>query len=277
MSNYVVAALYQFASLPDYQAWREPLLDLMFKHDVKGTLLLAEEGINGTVSGTRDAIDTLLAYIKSDARFANLEHKESFHQEHPFLRTKVKLKKEIVTMGVPGIDPNILVGHYVEAKDWNNLISQPDVLLVDTRNSYEYEVGTFANAVDPKTNAFRDFPAYVAENLNPEKHKKVAMFCTGGIRCEKATAFMLQQGFEEVYHLKGGILKYFEDVPAEESLWQGECYVFDERISVDHQLNPGAYKVCAVCDMPVSVEEQLSEDYKPGVSCPKCVGAANLP
>lgn len=270
MSNYVVAALYQFAPLPDYQAWREPLLNLMFEQDIKGTLLLAEEGINGTVSGPRKGIDNLLAYIKRDERFKNLEHKESYHSEHPFIRTKVKLKKEIVTLGVPGIDPNKTVGHYVEPKDWNDLISQPDVVLVDTRNTYEYEVGTFAGAIDPKTDAFRDFPNYVAENLDNTKHKKIAMFCTGGIRCEKATAFMLQQGFEEVYHLKGGILKYLEEVPAEKSLWQGECYVFDDRVSVDHKLDAGHYTVCALCDNPVSPESQKSELYKPGVSCPNC-------
>ncbi|HET8706374.1 MAG TPA: rhodanese-related sulfurtransferase, partial [Pseudomonadales bacterium] len=176
-------------------------------------------------------------------------------------------------MGVSGIDPNLLVGRYVDPQDWNDLISQPDVLLVDTRNHYEFEIGTFEGAVDPNTSTFRQFPQYVADNLNPSQHKKVAMFCTGGIRCEKATAFMLQQGFEEVYHLKGGILKYLEEVPPEQSLWRGECYVFDERISVDHGLKAGSYVVCVRCDFPVSPEEQQSEFYQAGVCCPKCVAS----
>jgi len=273
MSNYVVAALYQFASMPDYQSWREPLLNLMLAKDIKGTLLLAEEGINGTVSGLRESIDELLAFIKRDVRFSALEHKESYHAAHVFLRTKVKLKKEIVTMGVTGIDPNRLVGRYVEPKDWNELISQPDVLVVDTRNNYEYEVGTFESAVDPNTSTFRQFPQYVADNLDPARHKKVAMFCTGGIRCEKATAYMLQQGFEQVYHLKGGILKYLEEVPAEQSLWRGECYVFDERVSVDHELNPGGYCVCPICDSPMPAPTAAG-GLDANSACPKCSAAS---
>ena len=216
MSRIVVAALYKFVSLKDYVALREPLLKTLVENDIKGTLLLAEEGINGTVSGTREGIDALLAWLKVDPRFADLDHKESC-DEQPFYRTKVKLKKEIVTLGVPGVDPNQRVGTYVEPQDWNALISDPEVLLIDTRNDYEVAIGTFEGAVDPKTKSFREFPDYIRQHYDPAVHKKVAMFCTGGIRCEKASAYMLGEGFEEVFHLKGGILKYLEEVPEAET------------------------------------------------------------
>ena len=213
MSEVIVAALYKFVALPDYREMREPLLDFCVQHEVKGTLLLAEEGINGTISGPREGIDAVIDYLKADQRLEGLEHKESQFEGLPFYRMKVKLKKEIVTMGVGGVDPNRLVGRYIEPGDWNDLISDPDVLLIDTRNDYEYDIGTFKNAVNPETTTFREFPQYVKDNLDTEKHKKIAMFCTGGIRCEKSTAYLLEQGFDEVYHLKGGILKYFEEVP----------------------------------------------------------------
>lgn len=266
----VVAAMYRFVTLDNYQEIRDPLKAFCDEHEIKGTLLLAQEGINGTVAGTREGIDALLAYLKSDPRLAELEHKESFDEAQPFYRMKVKLKKEIVTMGVDGIDPNEVVGTYVKPKDWNDLISDPDVLLLDTRNDYEVEVGTFEHAVNPDTKIFREFPGYVRENVDKTKHKKVAMFCTGGIRCEKASAFMKKEGFEEVYHLEGGILKYLEEVPAEESMWKGECFVFDNRVTVDHNLDKGKFELCHACRMPVSEEDKASEKFEDGVSCPSC-------
>lgn len=266
----VVAAMYRFVSLPDFEQIQPKLLEFCKSQGIKGTLLLAQEGINGTVSGSRQAIDALLEYLRSNERLAAIEHKESYYQEQPFYRMKVKLKKEIVTMGVEGIDPNHVVGTYVEAKDWNDLISDPEVVVVDTRNDYEYAIGTFSNALNPETTTFREFPDYVQENLDPQKHKKVAMFCTGGIRCEKSTAYMKEQGFDEVYHLKGGILKYFEEVPAEESLWQGECFVFDNRVAVNHSLEKGQYDQCHGCRYPITEQDKQSPHYEKGVSCPHC-------
>lgn len=270
MSQIVVAALYKFASLPDYRELQKPLQDFCTKHGLKGTLLLAAEGINGTVAGSRQAIDALLEHLRHDKRLADIEHKESFAEEMPFYRMKVRLKKEIVTLGVKGVDPNKKVGTYVAPQDWNKLIADPEVIVVDTRNRYEYEIGTFRGAVDPHTQTFREFPEFVSKNLNPAKHKKVAMFCTGGIRCEKASSFMLQQGFEEVYHLQGGILKYLETVPAEESLWEGECFVFDQRVAVKHGLEIGEHELCHACRYPVSPADKQSEFYQEGVSCPHC-------
>jgi UPF0176 protein len=266
----VVAALYKFASLPDYRQLQQPLLEACNSNGIKGTLLLAQEGINGTVAGSRAGIDALLQHLRDDPRLADIEHKESHAEEMPFYRMKVRLKKEIVTLGVPGIDPNKKVGTYVPPEKWNALISDPDVLVVDTRNSYEYDIGTFKGAIDPQTATFREFPEFVSKNLDPAKHKKVAMFCTGGIRCEKASSFMLEQGFEEVYHLQGGILKYLENVPAEESLWQGECFVFDQRVAVKQGLELGEHVMCHACRHPVSPEERLSPEYEEGVSCPHC-------
>ena len=270
MSQIVVCALYKFVTLDDYTLIQPPLLALMLKHDVKGTLLLAQEGVNGTIAGSRSGINAILNYLQSDPRLAALSYKESYTDQPPFLRSRVKLKKEIVTMGVEGIDPKQVVGTYVKPTDWNDLISDPNVLLVDTRNDYEVQVGTFKNALNPKTDSFREFPGYVKQQLDPEKHNKVAMFCTGGIRCEKSTAFLKEQGFDEVYHLEGGILKYLEEVPAEESLWEGECFVFDERVTVNHQLQRGEYDQCNACRMPITEQDKLSEQYQHGVSCPHC-------
>ncbi|HDY85255.1 hypothetical protein LCGC14_0519920 [marine sediment metagenome] len=270
MANVVVCALYKFVTLEDYQQVKTPLLSLMLAQDLRGTLLLAQEGINGTVAGSREAVDALLAYLNNDARLAGVSYKESFVDEMPFLRTRVKLKKEIVTMGVEGIDPKRIVGTYVKPKDWNALISDPDVVLVDTRNDYEVQVGTFKHALNPNTENFREFPQYVKDNLDPAKNKKVAMFCTGGIRCEKSTAYLKEQGFEEVYHLEGGILKYLEDVPEQESLWEGECFVFDERVTVTHALEKGNYDQCNACRMPITEQDKLSEKYQHGISCPHC-------
>ena len=266
----VVAALYKFVTLDDYVQLREPLLQTLLANDVKGTLLLAEEGINGTVSGSREGIDAVLAWLRADARLVDIDHKESYCAEQPFYRTKVKLKKEIVTLGVPGVDPNQRVGTYVEPRDWNALVDDPEVLVIDTRNDYEVGIGSFKGAIDPKTKSFRDFPAYIREHFDPQQHKKVAMFCTGGIRCEKASSFMLQEGFPEVFHLKGGILKYLEEVPAAESRWEGECFVFDNRVTVTHDLAEGVYDQCHACRTPVSPEDMQSPHYSPGISCPHC-------
>ena len=233
MPAVVVCALYKFVTLDNYQDLRSPLHAEMEKLDIRGTLLLANEGINGTIAGTEQGIYQLLTWLKTDPRLNEIDYKLSFTDVMPFNRTKVKLKKEIVTMGIEGIDPKQVVGTYVDPLDWNALISDPEVVLIDTRNDYEFTVGTFKNAINPNTESFREFPAYIKQNLNPDQHKKVAMFCTGGIRCEKSTAYLKEQGFEEVYHLKGGILKYLEVVPEEHTLWQGECFVFDDRITVN--------------------------------------------
>lgn len=270
MGKIVVAALYKFVKLSDFHALREPLLDRCLALNIRGTLLLAEEGINGTVAGSREAIDSLLAYLRSDRRLKDLSHKESYDDNQPFYRMKVKLKKEIVTMGVADIDPNEVVGTYVKPKDWNALISDPEVVVIDTRNDYEVEIGTFKGAIDPKTQSFRQFPDYVRQHYDPAKHKKVAMFCTGGIRCEKASAYMKQEGFEEVYHLEGGILKYLEEVDEASSLWQGECFVFDNRVSVKQGLEPGQYALCHGCRRPITDQDKLSDKFEEGVSCPAC-------
>ncbi|WP_067218526.1 oxygen-dependent tRNA uridine(34) hydroxylase TrhO [Marinomonas gallaica] len=270
MSKVVVCALYKFVQLDNYEALREPLRQVLEDNGVRGTLLLASEGINGTVAGTREGIDAMLAWLAQQPGLDNIVYKESFDEDMPFYRTKVKLKKEIVTMGVEGVDPRKVVGTYVKPKDWNALISDPDVVLIDTRNDYEFQIGTFENAVNPKTDTFREFPDYVKENLDPQKNKKVAMFCTGGIRCEKSTAYLKEQGFDEVYHLEGGILKYLEEVPEEDTMWQGECFVFDNRVSVNHKLEKGEYGQCHACRMPITEEEKQDERFEQGVSCSHC-------
>ena len=266
----VVAAMYRFVRLEDYQALRAPFHKIWVDNAVRGTLLLAREGINGTIAGSRDGIDAVIRWIRADERLAPIEIKESVTDENPFYRTKVKLKSEIVTMGVEDIDPCHIVGTYIKPQDWNALISDPEVLLIDTRNHYEFEIGSFERAINPETDAFREFPDFVQQNLDPARHKKVAMFCTGGIRCEKSTAFLKQSGFSEVYHLQGGILKYLEEVPEEQSLWRGECFVFDNRVTVNHRLERGTYDQCHACRMPITDEEKTSQHFKPGVSCPHC-------
>ena len=270
MSQFVVCALYKFVTLDNHAALREPLQSMMEAAHIRGTLLLASEGINGTVAGSATAIAELKTWFEQDVRFSGIDYKESLSAEQPFYRTKVKLKQEIVTMGVEGIDPLRVVGTYVAPKDWNALISDPEVILVDTRNDYEVEIGTFKGALNPNTESFREFPEYVKNNLDANKHKKVAMFCTGGIRCEKSTAYLKEQGFAEVYHLHGGILKYLEEVPAEESLWEGECFVFDNRVTVDHQLQPGQYQLCSACRAPLAPHELNHAHYQHGVSCQHC-------
>lgn len=270
MSKIVVSALYKFATLDDYIEFRKPLLKLMQEYQVKGTLLLAKEGINGTIAGDRRGIDALITWLRSDARLADLNSKESYEQEIPFYRSKVKLKKEIVTMGIDSIDPKKIVGTYVQPQDWNALISDPEVLLIDTRNDYEVQIGGFKNAINPETDTFREFPEYVKQHLDPKKHKKIAMYCTGGIRCEKSTAYLKEQGFDDVYHLQGGVLKYLEEVPVEQSLWQGECFVFDNRVAVNHALEKGQYDQCYACRYPITEQDKGSEHYQKGVSCPHC-------
>ncbi|MFT5722054.1 MAG: UPF0176 protein [Motiliproteus sp.] len=270
MSKFVVTALYKFVTLENYEQLRAPLQAVMEANSIRGTLLLAREGINGTVAGNREQIDTLLDWLRSDPRLATLDHKESYTSQAPFKRCKVKLKKEIVTLGVEGIDPDRVVGTYVKPTDWNALISDPSVLVIDTRNDYEVTIGTFANAVNPKTETFREFPAFVADTLDKDLHKKVAMFCTGGIRCEKSTAYLKEQGFDEVFHLQGGILKYLEEVPQQDSLWQGDCFVFDDRVSVNHQLHKGIYDQCHACRKPITEQEKDSAQYVIGVSCHHC-------
>ncbi len=265
-----VCALYKFVHLVNYLDLRAPLAAKMNSLEVKGTLLLAQEGINGTIAGSQSGVDRVLAYLAQQPALADIVYKQSYTDTNPFHRTKVKLKNEIVTMGVEGLDPNEVVGTYVKPKDWNALISDPEVLVVDTRNEYEIEIGTFENAVNPKTDTFREFPEYVEKNLDKDKHKKVAMFCTGGIRCEKSTAYMKAQGFEEVYHLEGGILKYLEEVSRDETMWQGECFVFDGRVAVNHDLEPGQYDQCYACRFPMTEEDKQSEHYVKGVSCHRC-------
>lgn len=271
VSPFVVAALYHFAALPDFSAMREPLRAFCRQHGVRGSLLLAAEGINGTIAGRREDIDAVLAYLRADARLGALEHKESPADEMPFPRLKVKLKREIVTLGVAGVDPTQHVGTYVQAQDWNALLTDPEVLVLDTRNAYEIKIGSFRAAVSPQTQTFQEFPRYVAQSLGEHKHRPIAMFCTGGIRCEKASSYLREQGFEQVYHLRGGILKYLETVPEAESLWNGECYVFDHRIAVTHGLKPGRTRQCDACGQPLTPEEQASPDVEPGISCPNCI------
>ena len=272
--TYLTTAMYRFVSLAHFEILREPLFQFCVSRDIKGTLLLANEGINGTVAGSEKSILELLDFLKNDplfeGNFKNLCHKESWSDKHPFYRMKVKLKKEIVTLGVAGVSPTKMVGKYVKPQDWNSIISDPEVVLIDTRNDYEYAIGTFKNAINPKTNTFRDFPDYIKSHLDPKKHKKVAMFCTGGIRCEKASSYMMSEGFDEVYHLEGGILKYLEEVPLEESLWQGECFVFDQRVAIKHSLEVGEHDQCYACRYPLSQEDIKSEYYIPGISCPHC-------
>ncbi|MDH6062117.1 rhodanese-related sulfurtransferase [Chrysosporum bergii ANA360D] len=266
----VVATLYKFVKMPDFADKKDPLLSYCQSQGIKGTILLAAEGINGTIAGSRAGIDSVLAFLRSDPRLADLEHKESYTDIQPFERMKVRLKAEIVTMGLPEVDPNNQVGTYVSPQEWNDLISDPEVIVIDTRNDYEVNIGTFKNAQNPKTKSFREFPEYVSNNLDPNQHKKVALFCTGGIRCEKASSLMLSQGFAQVYHLKGGILKYLESVPAEESLWEGECFVFDDRVAIRHGLELGTHELCFCCGYPIAEKDKASPQYEEGISCPHC-------
>lgn len=266
----IVAALYQFTRFPDPAALRSGLLEACVSNGVRGSLLLAPEGINGTIAGPRDGIDAVLAAIRALPGCAGLEWKESFADAMPFGRMKVKLKREIVTMGQPDVDPLARVGNYVQPQDWNALISDPDTVVIDTRNDYEVAIGTFKGAIDPGTRAFGEFPDWWQAHRDQFAGKRIAMFCTGGIRCEKSTNYLLGQGLNEVYHLKGGILKYLEEMPAERSLWQGECFVFDDRVSVGHGLVPGGFKSCGACRRPVTPADEQHPCYEDGVCCPAC-------
>ena len=280
---FLTAALYKFVELPDHESLQAPLMACCEANGVKGTLLLAAEGINGTISGPEAGVRAVLAYLRSDARLAQLEHKEAWAEQLPFYRMKVRLKREIVTMGVPDVHPALNAGQYVKPADWNALLAEPDVVLVDTRNDYEVSIGTFEGAINPATSSFSELPGWVEREmaeggrLAPVDGKKprVAMFCTGGIRCEKSTAFMRAKGFDEVYHLEGGILKYLETVPEKQSTWQGECFVFDERVSVGHGLRPGAFTLCRSCRDPLSEEDRQSPLYELGVSCAHCHDATS--
>ncbi len=267
-----VAALYRFARLDQFRELREPLAQLCCGQGIKGTLLLAPEGINGTVAGCHESIAKLIEWLEAVPELSGMELKYSGAPVMPFHRMKVRLKREIVTMGVEGLDPAVHAGTYVAAKDWNALIADPDTVVIDTRNDYEVGLGTFQGAIDPETTSFGEFPAWVEANRAALEGRKVAMFCTGGIRCEKATAYVRSLGIEDVFHLKGGILKYLEDVPAEESLWQGECFVFDERVSVSHGLEVGEAELCRACRRPLMPADLASPDYREGISCSACIG-----
>ena len=267
-----ICALYKFARLDDFEEMQQPLKDFMVSVGARGTVLLAREGLNGTICGSQEAIEKILDFLAADERLGMIDHKLSYSEETPFKRLKVKLKKEIVTLGVADIDPTYSVGTYVKPSDWNDLISDPDVVLIDTRNNYEYEIGSFKGAINPNTESFREFPDYTKENLEQYRDKKVAMFCTGGIRCEKSTAYLKSQGFDEVYHLHGGILKYLEEVDEKDSLWDGECFVFDDRVAVKHNLERGQYDQCHACRYPITDVDKLHEHYEKGVSCPRCFG-----
>jgi UPF0176 protein len=270
MSEILTAAFYKFVDLPDYKSLREPLLKRCEARTVKGTILLAEEGINGTIAGARDNVLDVLSYLRSDPRLADLEHKESGAAATPFYRMKVRLKREIVTLGVPGVNPARMAGTYVKPEEWNKLLDDPDVVFVDVRNDYEVELGSFKGAINPQTKSFSDLPKWVEQEQALRSKPKVAMFCTGGIRCEKSTAYLRSAGFEEVYHLQGGILKYLETIPESESRWEGECFVFDERVAIGHGLKPGRYELCRSCRMPIGETDKSSPKYIAGVSCPKC-------
>ena len=268
-------AFYGFTAMEGLPALQQELKALAEQGGVRGTILLAEEGVNGTISGPDAGVTAVLDRLRQLPGLEGLEAKFSRAEQQTFHRLKVRLKREIVTMGCPTVKPAEQVGTYVPPEQWNALIADPDTLVVDTRNRYEVEVGSFAGAIDPGTESFREFPAWVEQTLRPlveeTQPKAIAMFCTGGIRCEKSTAYLLQQGFENVHHLQGGILKYLEEIPEERSSWQGECYVFDQRVSVNHQLQPGSYSLCHACGLPVSPAQRLEPSYREGISCPHCI------
>ena len=269
MTQKIVCALYKFTALENLEELRLGLLAVMKDNGVRGTVLLAGEGVNGAISGGRGGVDGVLSWLGRWPGLDGIEFGESFTDAAPFRRTKVKLKREIVTMGVAGIDPR-RSGDRVDPRDWNALLDDDDVLVIDVRNAYEVKIGAFEGALNPGTTNFREFPGFADAHLDPRKHKKIAMYCTGGIRCEKSTAYLKQRGFEQVFHLKGGILKYLACVPEAESRWRGECFVFDERVAVDHRLNKGGYDQCHACRAPISEADKRSDQYIPGASCPHC-------
>ncbi len=274
MKKFLTAAFYKFVDLSDFEEFKPKLLACCEEHQIKGTILLAQEGINSTVAGPEAGVHALLNFLRLDPRLADLQHKEAWSDKPPFHRMKVRLKREIVTMGVAGISPTRRAGTYVKPTDWNQLLQDPEVVLIDTRNDYEVEVGTFNGAINPHIKTFAELPLWLEQTqaLRTESgaKPKVAMFCTGGIRCEKSTALLRERGYDEVYHLEGGILKYLETVSPQNSLWQGECFVFDERVCVGHGLVPGRHKLCRACRMPLADADQESALFETGVSCPKC-------
>ena len=274
MDSYLTTTFYHFVKIEEYKKLQPVIQKFCDKSFIKGTILLASEGINGTLSADEKNINGFHHFIKNDERFKNkfknISHKESWAKKNPFYRMKVKLKKEIVTLGVEGISPTKKVGKYVKPDEWNELISDPDTIIIDTRNTYEVDIGSFKGAVNPKTKYFRELPQFLEKNIKKYKGKKIAMFCTGGIRCEKATSFLVEKGIENVFHLQGGILKYLEKISKEKSLWEGECFVFDQRVAVTHKLKEGKYNQCFACRHPLSPDEMLSEQYKKGTSCPYC-------
>ena len=267
-----VAAFYAFADLSDLDKLQKAFIDFLKKEHIKGTVLLAHEGVNGTLAGTEAGIDKFKSFLKLNHLYESQNFKISYCKEEPFPRLKVKLKDEIVSIGNELADPATIVGEYVQPEDWNNLISQDDVLVLDTRNTYEFSIGTFAKSIQPETTNFREFPDWLEGLESPEidKNKKVAMFCTGGIRCEKASSLMKAKGFKNIFHLQGGILNYMEKVPEEDSLWKGECFVFDDRVALNHNLEAGSYDMCHGCRMPITDADKLKEEYERGVSCPNC-------
>ena len=271
---FLTVAFYHFVTLDKKNNIQEHVYNFCEANKIKGTILLADEGINGTISGKEKNIRDFLIFIKKEGLFngvfSKLEHKESWASKNPFYRMKVRLKKEIVALGVDGVSPTKNVGKYVKPEEWNNLISDPNTIIIDTRNHYEVDIGTFKNATNPNTSTFRELPSFIEENLDPKTPKKIAMFCTGGIRCEKATSLMLDKGFKDVYHLEGGILKYLETIDKDKSLWEGECFVFDQRVAVTHGLNEGKYDQCYACRHPLSPDEMNSSHYIKGISCPYC-------
>ena len=271
---FLTVAFYHFVTLDKKNNIQEHVYNFCEANNIKGTILLADEGINGTISGKEKNIRDFLIFIKKESLFngvfSKLEHKESWASKNPFYRMKVRLKKEIVALGVDGVSPTKNVGKYVKPEEWNNLISDPNTIIIDTRNHYEVDIGTFKNATNPNTSTFRELPSFIEENLDPKTPKKIAMFCTGGIRCEKATSLMLDKGFKNVYHLEGGILKYLETIDKDKSLWEGECFVFDQRVAVTHGLNEGKYDQCYACRHPLSPDEMNSSHYIKGISCPYC-------
>ena len=271
---FLTVAFYHFITLDKKNNIQEHIYNFCEANNIKGTILLADEGINGTISGKEKNIRDFLIFIKKESLFngvfSKLDHKESWASKNPFYRMKVRLKKEIVALGVDGVSPTKNVGKYVKPEEWNNLISDPNTIIIDTRNHYEVDIGTFKNATNPNTSTFRELPSFIEENLDPKTPKKIAMFCTGGIRCEKATSLMLDKGFKDVYHLEGGILKYLETIDKDKSLWEGECFVFDQRVAVTHGLNEGKYDQCYACRHPLSPDEMNSSHYIKGISCPYC-------
>ena len=270
-----ICALYKFTRMDDFEEIQSSLKLFLDSLNIRGTLLLAREGVNGTIAGDNDSIMKSLDYLQKDRRLAGLEYKLSYSEKPPFKRLKVKLKKEIVTLGVSDIDPTHSSGTYVKPADWNQLINDPDVVLIDTRNNYEFEIGSFKGSINPNTETFREFPAYTKNNLEKYRDKKIAMFCTGGIRCEKSTAYLKSKGFENVFHLQGGILKYLEEVKEDESLWEGECFVFDDRVAVKHNLELGKYDQCHACRFPITEEDKEHPHYEKGASCSRCYGTKN--